>query len=75
MDRSKRLLVFVGDDYEDLELWYPMLRVIEAGAEVVVAGQKSRHPYRGKHGYPCESAAAVSEIRSAEFDGVLIPGG
>ena len=35
---GKRFLVFVGDIYEDLELWYPKLRLIEAGAEVVVAG-------------------------------------
>lgn len=28
---GKRILIFVGDDYEDLELWYPKLRLIEAG--------------------------------------------
>ena len=38
---GKRLLIMVGDIYEDLELWYPKLRMIEAGAEVVVAGSKS----------------------------------
>jgi protease I len=27
-----RVLMFVGDDYEDLELWYPKLRLAEAGA-------------------------------------------
>ena len=29
---GKRFLTFVGDIYEDLELWYPKLRLIEAGA-------------------------------------------
>ncbi len=38
---GRRILVFVGDIYEDLELWYPRLRLIEAGAEVVVAGPVS----------------------------------
>ena len=33
-----RFLMFVGDDYEDLELWYPKLRLMEAGAHVTVAG-------------------------------------
>ena len=35
---GQRVLMFVGEIYEDLELWYPRLRLIEAGAEVVVAG-------------------------------------
>ncbi|MFM8216165.1 MAG: hypothetical protein ACKN82_16200 [Pirellula sp.] len=36
---GKRVLTFVGDIYEDLELWYPKLRLIEEGAQVVVAGE------------------------------------
>ena len=32
-----RVLVFVEDTYEDLELWYPKLRLAEEGAEVVTA--------------------------------------
>ncbi len=26
-----RFLMFVGEDYEDLEVWYPKLRLAEAG--------------------------------------------
>jgi len=47
---GKRILTFVGDIYEDLELWYPKLRLIEAGAEVVVAGDKADTKYAGKNG-------------------------
>lgn len=72
---GRRVLVFVGDDYEDLELWYPKLRLEEAGAQVVVAGQAARRTYRGKHGYPCESDAAVADVAAADFDGVVVPGG
>ncbi len=39
--QGKRVPVLVGDIYEDLELWYPKLRLIEAGAEVVVAGPEA----------------------------------
>ncbi len=39
---GKKILSFVDDIYEDLELWYPKLRMIEAGANVVVAGPKAR---------------------------------
>lgn len=72
---GKRILTFVGDIYEDLELWYPKLRLIEAGAQVVVAGEKAGHKYEGKNGYPCVSDAAIAEMNAADFDGVVIPGG
>ncbi len=72
---GKRILIFVGDDYEDLELWYPKLRLQEAGAAVTVAGQVARHVYRGKNGYPCESDAAIAEVHAGDFDGVVLVGG
>jgi protease I len=73
--KSRRILMFVDDVYEDLELWYPKLRLQEAGASVIVAGPESGRKYSGKHGYPCASDAAIRDQRSAEFDGVVIPGG
>lgn len=72
---GRKILIFVGDDYEDLELWYPKLRLEEAGAKTVLAGQEARHTYRGKNGYPCESEAAVSEVAAQDFDGLVVPGG
>jgi protease I len=72
---GKRILTFVGDIYEDLELWYPKLRLIEAGAKVVVAGDKAEGKYTGKNGYPCVADAAIGRMRAADFDGVVVPGG
>jgi len=65
----------VGDVYEDLELWYPKLRLIEAGAEVVVAGAQAGVSYSGKNGYPCVSDAVIAELRADDFDGLVVPGG
>ena len=70
-----KILFFVGDIYEDLELWYPKLRLIEAGAEVVVAGPAADVIYAGKNGYPCKSDAAIDDVNAADFDGLLCPGG
>jgi protease I len=70
-----RFLVLVGDDYEDLELWYPKLRLAEAGAHVTVAGPKGETVYRGKHGYPCRSDAAIALMECEDFHGLIIPGG
>jgi protease I len=72
---GRRILIFVGDIYEDLELWYPKLRLVEAGASVVVAGQEAGREYAGKNGYPCVADAAISQMRAADFDGVVVPGG
>lgn len=73
--QGRRVLILVGEDYEDLELWYPKLRLIEAGAEVVVAGPEANRTYAGKHGYPCNSDAAIADMHAAEFTGLIAPGG
>jgi len=70
-----RILMFVGDDYEDLELWYPKLRLLEAGAHVTVAGPRADTVYPGKHGYPARSDAAIVDMESDDFHGLVIPGG
>jgi len=72
---DQRVLMFVGDDYEDLELWYPRIRLIEAGAHVTVAGHDPERTYLGKNGYPCKPDAAIARMESVDFHGVIVPGG
>lgn len=72
---GQRLLMFVDEIYEDLELWYPKLRMQEAGAAVIVAGPDSGVKYRGKHGYPCVSDVSIASVNAEEFHGLIIPGG
>ncbi len=68
------MLIFVGECYEDLELWYPKLRLEEAGHSVKLAGPALK-TFRGKHGYPAQSDMLLSEAESRDFDGLVIPGG
>ena len=35
--QGKRIIAFVEDDFEDLELWVPVMRLREEGAEVFCA--------------------------------------
>ncbi len=72
---GKKILMFVDHIYEDLELLYPKYRLIEEGAGVVVAGPKAQEVYKGKHGYPCTSDAAIADMREGDFVGLIIPGG
>jgi len=71
---DKRVLIFAEDNYEDLELWYPKLRLIEAGVQVTVAGPREKS-YKSKHGYPVETDGNVADYDPADFDGVVVPGG
>ena len=73
--KDKRVAVLTEEKYEDLELWYPVLRLREAGAEVVLVGSKPDHVYTSKHGYPAKSDRAIGEIKSEDFDGCVVPGG
>ncbi|MEZ6049445.1 MAG: DJ-1/PfpI family protein [Planctomycetaceae bacterium] len=70
-----RVLIFVGEDYEDLELWYPKLRLEEAAAHVTLAGEEAGKSYSGKHGYPAVSDALIDDMESADFHGVVCAGG
>tara|TARA_R110002072_G_scaffold174303_10_gene329705 strand:- start:22663 stop:23175 length:513 start_codon:yes stop_codon:yes gene_type:complete len=72
---SQSILLFVGADYEDLELQYPRLRLMEAGYRPVLAGLGSGTTYLGKHGYPAISDVAVADVDAKDFAGVIVPGG
>jgi protease I len=72
---GKTVLIFAAPYYEELELWYPKIRLEEAGATTVVAGVGER-TYLGKRGaYPVTVDAQVDELRARDFDGLVIPGG
>jgi putative intracellular protease/amidase len=49
---GKKIAILAENFYEDLELWFPLLRFRGLGAEVVVVGSGSSDTYAGKHGYP-----------------------
>lgn len=72
---GKKIALFVDTLYEDLEVWYPLLRLQEAGARVVVVAADSNKVYESKHGYPVTSTVTYSELHARDFDGVVIPGG
>lgn len=73
--QEKSVLMFVEDFYEDMELWYPRYRLIEAGAEVVLAGPDQNVVYKGKHGYPCKPDIAIDQVDASRFDALVLCGG
>jgi len=71
---GKRVLIFAAAYYEDLELWYPKIRLEEEGAVTVVAGLGEK-TYQGKRGYPVTVDTDVDALSAADFDALVIPGG
>ena len=71
---QKTILAFLDDVYEDLELWYPKLRLEEAGFSTRLAAPELKS-YSGKHGYPATADLRLTDARSEDFAGLLIPGG
>lgn len=68
------ILILVGPEYEDLEVWYPKLRLEEADYEVKLAGI-GEPTYRGKYGYPCTVDGHVRDFPADSLAGILAPGG
>jgi deglycase len=72
---GKRVLILAADLFEDMELLYPLYRLKEEGATVVLAGLDDR-PVTGKKGHgPVELDTDVAGLRASDFDGLVVPGG
>ena len=72
--QGKTVLFFAAPQYEDLELWYPKIRLEEEGAKTVVAGLGEK-VYQGKKGYPVTVDSIVDDLYPEVYDGLVIPGG
>jgi protease I len=73
--KGARIAVLIENIYQDLELWYPVLRLRAAGAEVQIVGETAGKSYTGSHGYPAQAEVGAKDIRAEDFDGVVVPGG
>lgn len=68
------VLILVGPEYEDLEVWYPKLRLEEAGYDAPLAGM-GEAGYHGKHGYPAKVDGHARDWSADDLVGILAPGG
>jgi protease I len=73
--QGKRVAVLAENNYHEIELWYPLLRMREAGAKVVVVGMPGVKEYLSKHGIPVQVDVAADTVTAKDFDAVIVPGG
>lgn len=72
--QGRGVAILVERDYQDLEVWFPALRLREEGARVVFVGTDAKE-YRGKFGYPVAADLLIGQAKAEEFDAVVVPGG
>ena len=70
----KKIAIIATDGYEDLELHYPRIRLIEAGYNIELISL-SKNEIIGKHGYPVKPQKTIHDVNPDDYDGVIIPGG
>jgi len=72
---GKRIVILVDNIYQEMEVWYPLYRLREAGAAVVTVGATAGATYTSKLGYPVHCDKSYDEVSASQFDGVVVPGG
>ncbi|OOG28106.1 protease [Thioalkalivibrio denitrificans] len=71
---EKKVAILVEDDYQELELHYPRLRLLEAGVRVLVVGA-GKPEYTSAKGYTVRSDVSAEEVDPGDLDALIIPGG
>ena len=72
--QGKQIAILVEDLYQDQEVWYPVFRLKEAGADVLVVGTNKKE-FKSKYGYPILADVTVEKVSAKQFDAVIVPGG
>jgi protease I len=70
----KRALFLTADKFEDMEVFFPLYRLLELGWKVDIAAPK-RSTISGEHGYTLEPTITISEANPDDYDLLVIPGG
>lgn len=72
---QRRVLLLAADQFEDMELLYPLYRLAEEDIAVVMAGLDDQ-PVMGKKGHgPVPVDTTVDQVAEGDFDALVIPGG
>jgi len=70
----KRVAIITGPGFQDEEVVYPYYRLLEAGCTAEIATKDGAVVY-GKYGVPARATMATTDLKSSEFDAVVLPGG
>jgi len=70
-----RIGVFIYDGFQEMEFWYPVLRLREIGADVAVIGVEGAEAATSVLGYPVVPNVAMAATTPGEYAALVVPGG
>ncbi len=70
----KKAIILTADKFEDMEVFFPLFRLVENGWTVDVAAPK-KEEIKGEHGYTLMPDKTIDEVNPDEYDLLFIPGG
>jgi protease I len=73
--KGQRVAVLVEQQYQEMEVWYPVYRLREEGCRVSIIGPEAGKDYPSKLGYPAKADKSIKDVKAEDFDIVVIPGG
>ncbi|TMH62544.1 MAG: hypothetical protein E6H57_18595 [Betaproteobacteria bacterium] len=75
MPTNKRVAILVHDGYQDLQFWYPLLRLREEGVPVTVVSVEPEKTYLSQLEYPVIPDQGIAQVQAKDFGAVIVPGG
>jgi protease I len=71
---QRKAIVLTADQFEDMELFFPLFRLQEEGWQVEVAAPQ-KVEIGGEHGYGLMPDKTIDEVNPEAYDLLIIPGG
>ena len=75
MSKPARIGVFLFNGFQEMEFWYPVLRLREVGVDVVVIGVDGADAASSVLGYPVVPDVAMADTRPGDYAVLIVPGG
>ncbi len=73
--QGKKIAFLLDEGFEDLEFWVTVMRLREEGAQVIIMSHDGPQEYHGKNALTAKSEVSVKDVKAADFDAVVVPGG
>jgi protease I len=69
-----KAVVLTADMFEDMEVFFPVFRLLEEGWQVDIAAP-TLNELNGEHGYTLKPDKTIDDVNPREYDLLIIPGG
>lgn len=70
-----RVAIMLDEQYQEMEVWYPYYRLLEAGVRADLVAADREKVYASKLGYPCRSSVSAMDVHGRDYHVVIVPGG